>query len=169
MLPATSCVMKNEQNKREHLIELIRDFDTAMLVTSGRDGLAARPMAFAEVRDNGDLSFSTSVESPKVSEIDDNPMVLITLQSKTKFVSLCGRASISRDRALIERLWKPDWKVWFPKGKDDPTLGLIVVDAQYAQFWDISGARGLRYIYRAAKAYLEGEKPVPEESNQVTL
>ncbi len=148
-----------EQDKKAHLIELLRDFDTAMLVTTGQDGLVARPMALAEVADDAGLCFSTSVDSPKVREIEASPTVLVTLQSRTKFVSLRGRATVTRDRQLIERLYKEDWKIWFPGGKDDPTLGLIVVHADQGQFWDNSGKNGLVYVYRAAKAYLQGEKP----------
>ena len=95
----------------------------------------------------------------KVEEIVVDPQVLVTLQGKTKFAQLSGVASIVKDRALVDRLWKEDWKVWFPKGKDDPSLCLIAVDPERGEYWDNSGAKGLAYLYRAAKAYLQGTRP----------
>lgn len=138
-----------------------------MLVTLADGGLHARPMAFAEVRDNGDIYFSTRIETPKVKEIEADDRVLVTLQGKTKFVSLSGRASIVRERALIERLWKESWRVWVPNGKDDPALCIIAVDAESAQYWDNSGARGVRYLYRAAKAYLQRTTPESGDADLV--
>jgi len=29
-----------------------------------------------------------------------------------------------RDRGKIEELWKPEFKMWFPEGKDDPEVAL---------------------------------------------
>jgi general stress protein 26 len=154
---------QTEQDKREHLVALLKDFDTAMLVTMGRTGAHGRPMSIAGVRDYGLVYFSTNIESPKVTEIEKNPSVLVTLQSRTKFVSLRGKARVVRDRALIDELWDEHWSVWFPKGKDDPSLCLLAVDADAAEFWDNSGAKGISFAYRAAKAYLQGT--TPEKSN----
>ena len=54
----------------EHLYDLLASFETAMLVTRGRDGhMHARPMAVAEMRADADAYFVTSIDSPKVAEI----------------------------------------------------------------------------------------------------
>jgi general stress protein 26 len=130
-----------EQQTHAHLLTLLKSFDTAMLVTRTDDGaMRGRPLSLSEEHDQQLLYFATSVDSPKVSEIADDPRVLITLQDSRRYVSITGTATITRDQALVDRLWRESWRVWFPRGKDDPTLCLVVVRPTAAEFWDQSGA-----------------------------
>jgi general stress protein 26 len=158
--------------KQEHLVELIKDFDTAMLVTRTEDdSLRSRPLAIADVSQDGDgegyMYFATAIDSGKVHEVEHDPHVNVVLQDGRRFVSISGIARVVRDRALIDRLYAEDWKVWFPKGKDDPSLALLEVDATAAEYWDNSGAKGLRYLYEAVSAYVHGRKAetVDEQQN----
>ena len=41
--------------------------------------------------------------------------------------------------------------MWFPKGPDDPDLVLLSVEPEIAEFWDVGGIKGLRYLFDAAK------------------
>ncbi len=71
-------------NTQKHLYDLLKDFDTAMLVTQSADGhMHSRPMAIAELRADSDAYFVTSIDSPKVDEIKANPSVTLTFQSRT--------------------------------------------------------------------------------------
>lgn len=153
--------MSTDTDPREHLFDLIRDFDDAMLVTCTAYGhLRARPMALAKPVDaDGHLYFATAVDSPKVQELEHDARVAVVLQGKARFVSVSGHARVVNDRALIERLWSEAWKVWFPAGKDDPRLCLLAVEPEEAEYWDQAGARGLRYLFRAARAYVTHETP----------
>jgi general stress protein 26 len=155
------------KDPREHLLEILEGFDTAMLITRSPDGrLHGRPMDVAEATATGELWFCTALDSGKVAEIDGEPEVSVVMQGKTKFLSLCGRARVSQDRARIERLWKPDWKIWFPDGPSDPNLCLIAVDPSEGQWWDNSGARGLKFAFEAVQAYVKGEAmPDQKEEN----
>jgi general stress protein 26 len=147
-------------DKQKHLTELIEHFHTAMLVTRGAQGeLRSRPLAIAEVREDGLLTFATSIESGKVHEIEADPQINVSLQDAKRFVSLTGRAAIVQDRGEIDRLWSEAWKVWFPKGKTDPAICLIQVDATSAEYWDQSGGRGIKYLFEAAAAYVKGTRP----------
>jgi general stress protein 26 len=149
-----------DDDPRVHLIDLIKDFGTAMLATRSADGtVRARPMAVQEVQADGDLVFCAGLDSAKIDELQKEPRVGVILQGKTKYASLSGTARIDRDRARIHALFKEDWKIWFPGGKDDPNLCLIHVDVTEGEYWDNSGARGVRYIVEAAKAYVKGESP----------
>jgi general stress protein 26 len=152
--------------KQEHLVELIKDFDTAMLVTRTEEGsLRSRPLAIAEVNRDGDgqgyMYFATALESGKVHEVEQDAHVNVCLQDGRRFVSISGVARVLRDRGLIERLYNEAWKVWFPKGKSDPSLAILEVDATAAEYWDQSGARGLAYLYETVSAYVHGRKPHP--------
>lgn len=146
--------------KRERLYDLLKDFDTAMLVTRAADGhMHARPMAVAELNPDADAYFVTGIDSPKAAEINAESTVTLTFQSSNQYASVSGRAEIVRDRALIERLYKEGWKVWFPGGRNDPSISLIRFMAQDAEYWDNAGAQGLKFVYNAAKAYIKGDTP----------
>lgn len=143
--------------------ELLRSFDNAMLVTTAADGqLRSRPMAVADVEPDSDLWFVTGDASGKVDEILQHPKVNVSMQSDRRFLSLSGIATLVHDRNRIEELWNEAWRVWFPGGKDDPNIALLKVDAVEGEYWDSSGFEGLKYLFKAGKAYLSGETPSPD-------
>ena len=156
----------------ERLYDLLRDFDTAMLITRAADGhLHARPMAVAELRADADAYFVTNIGSPKIAEIQTDADVLLTFQSDRRYAAVYGRVNIVQDRSLIERWWKEAWKVWFPRGKSDPSIAFLRFDAERGEFWDNAGMRGVQYAFEAAKAYLRGETPQtdPDQHSQARL
>lgn len=142
------------------LRELLEEFDVAMLATrTGAGQLRARPMALAEVEPDGTLWFLTDRHSAKVDEIERDVQVLVTMQSKAKFISLSGTASPVEDRARVARLWKLEWQAWFPGGKDDPNLVLLRVAGDAGEYWDNSGTSGAKYLVEVGKALLTGSRP----------
>jgi general stress protein 26 len=150
------------------LRELLDEFGVGMLVTRTADGsLRARPMALAEAEPDGTLWFATDRHSGKMDELDRDGHVVVTMQSKTKFVSLSGTARAVDDRAKLSQLWKVEWKVWFPGGKDDPNITLLRVDGTAGEYWDNSGASGLKYLIEAGKALLSGERPSVDDDPKV--
>jgi general stress protein 26 len=155
------------EEKADRLYDIIKDFDNAMLVTRLADGHShARPMAVAEIRPDGDIFFTTDIQSPKVAEIARDPEVVVSFQSGSQFAAIAGRAEVVKDPALIERLWSDAWKVWFPGGKDDPSLCLIRVDGREGEYWDNAGAQGIKRAFQSAKAYMQGRTPrIDEKQN----
>lgn len=158
-----------EGGDEKHLHELLESFDTAMLITRHHDGNHARPMAVAAVEGSHCLWFVTSVDSPKAAELRDDPRVSATFQSSRRFVALSGNAEIVRDRAKIHALWKETWKVWFPNGKDDPSIALIRVNVDDAELWDNAGAKGVKYVFQAVKSVLAGTRPTPPEGQHARI
>ncbi len=155
-----SAKQPDQAERRRHLIDILRKFDTAILVTRhGGGDLHGRPLAIASVEDSGDIYFSTSVDSPKVTEITSDARVFITLQSRGQFATITGEAVVSQDRAEIDRLWSEAWRVWFPGGKDDPSICLIRVNIHHAEYWDRGGAKGLAFAFRAMAAVAQGRTP----------
>jgi len=159
----------SDAEKRQQLTKLMSEFKTAMLVTRTDDGhMRARPLSIAGSRDDGALYFSTAVESPKVHELDVDPRVDVVMQDGRRFVSLSGVASVVDDRALIDRLWSESWKVWFPKGKDDPSLRIVAVEPVEAAYWDMTGTTGIKYVFEMAKAYVTGKRPDSDDDQSHT-
>jgi general stress protein 26 len=145
---------------RRHLIDLMEGFSNAMMITrSSNHSIHARPMAIAELGADGMLYFATSLDSGKLREIEADPSIALTLQDSSVYISILGTAHISTDRALIDRLWKEPMLIWFPKGKDDPSLVILKVDPQDAEYWDNSGTNSIGYAVSALKAYVHGQRP----------
>jgi len=145
-----------DSEKRERLKELMDGFDTAMLVTRTEDGgLRSRPLSIVHNEDDQErLYFSTAIDSPKVRELQADPCVHVCMQNKRRFVSVTGVARLVQDRALIDKLWSEAWKIWFPKGKDDPSLCILIVEPSEAAYWDASGLESVTYLFQMAKAYV---------------
>ncbi|HEX6240930.1 MAG TPA: pyridoxamine 5'-phosphate oxidase family protein [Polyangiales bacterium] len=147
------------RDKREHLVDLLKDFDTAMLVThTAGEAIRARPMHLVQVQEDGSVLFVSSRQGGAAKEISRTADVAVTVQGKAKFASLSGRAKLDDDRGRIAELWRESWKVWFPKGKDDPDIVLLEFDAADGEYWDNAGVKGVEFVVKAAKAYLGGER-----------
>jgi general stress protein 26 len=124
-----------------------------------RATMRARPMHVAQLDDDCTLTFLTSVETSKVEEAAGGAGAMVVAQSATRFASITGRTEVVRDQARIHAAWSPADKVYFPKGKDDPNLCLVVFHPQEAELWDTAGANGLRFLFDAARALLTGAAP----------
>jgi general stress protein 26 len=148
------------------IAELIQDIQIAMLTTVGVDGpLHSRPMATQRTPFDGELFFLTGEDSGKVHEIEDDAEVALTyVDPKHTFLSLSGRASISNDRALIEELWNPTYKAWFPGGKNDPEIRVLRVQVEQAEYWEAPANALLRNVKILARAVTGGKTPVGEHA-----
>jgi general stress protein 26 len=145
---------------------MLQHFRVAMIVTHGIDDtMIARPMAIAKVEPGGEMYFTTDVETTKVDEILAEPHVTVVVQSRTQYASVRGVAKVSLDRKLIDELWRDEWKNWFPTGKGDPNIAILVFEPHHGEYWDNAGASGLKFMFKAAKAYLTGKKPDDREEH----
>jgi general stress protein 26 len=159
----------SDAEKRERVHDLMDRFDTAMLVTRTLEGrLRSRPLAIADRRDDGALYFSTAIESGKVHELEHDSNVNIVMQDGRRYVSITGDAHVLRDRTLIEELWSESWRIWFPGGKDDPHLAIVVVEPIDASYWDASGKEAVRYLFEMAKGYVTGTRPGSDQDERHT-
>jgi general stress protein 26 len=152
-----------------HFVEMLREFETATVITRARTltgelpgELRGRPMAIADLSDDGTLWFITAVDSTKVLEIRDDSRAMISLQSARQFVTINGHFQLVADRAHVDRIWKESYRVWF-NGKGDPELVLLRFTPFDAEYWDSSGTHGVKQAFDAAKAYLKGQKLDPAE------
>jgi general stress protein 26 len=158
-------MIANYETEAQKFHDLLVKFETAMLVTHTEDGnLRARPMAVAQVEEHCTIWFLSLHESGKVHELEIDPRVAVTCQKDSStYLSLTGRATLSRERSKIEELWKEPYKVWFPRGKNDPDLILIGIQPAEGEYWDQGGVNKLKYLFEAAKAYSTGTRPHIEE------
>ena len=121
----------------EQLREIAKAADTAMFITQHEEfPLQARPMAVQEVDEEGTLWFLSASDSDNNIDLERDPRVtlLIANPDRYQFLQLSGRATIHRDRGLIEKHWTPFAEAWFD-GKDDPRVTVIAVHPEAGHYW----------------------------------
>ena len=157
-----------KQTQTEKFRELLREFETAVLVTHGQEThFHARPMAILQVEDNCDLWFITREESAKVHEVENDQRVQVICQAgRSSCISIAGRASLSHDRAKIRELWRPTHRIWFPQGVEDINIALIHVAGEHGEYWDNTGVNRITYTYEALKAVATGTVAEVKEGKQ---
>jgi general stress protein 26 len=158
----------NSPEQKQKFHDLLARFETAMLVTHTNDGsIRARPMAIAGVEEDSHVWFFTEQESGKVEEIVlDTHVAVVCQKDREVYLSLTGKASLLKDPAKAQELWKPEFKAWFPKGVDDPNLALVYVTPAEGEYWDNAGMQKIKYLFEAAKALATGTKPHIDEGEQ---
>lgn len=151
--------MYKSQGTIQGLHEMLRDFDSAMLSTITSDGqIRARPMALQDPAEVSgcDLWFVTSIESGKVKDIirEEHVGVCCHRARDRAYVSVSAIAHVERDEALVRKLWKPSWKAWFPNGVEDPSIYLLTLQVQHAEYWEPEGGR-VQVLFQLVKAMLK--------------
>jgi general stress protein 26 len=181
-MPGTDCAIprgmdaldKNRDNevplekKLDDLYKLIDGIETAMVTTRRPDGqLVSRAMQTQRRTSGTDLWFMTNAESEKFEEIALDPHVNVAYyKDRTReWVSVSGRASLSKDRDLIDSLYKPDWKMWlgdqggkYDGGPHDPRIALILVEAESATYSKKDRPTPL-VLFQLAKGMITGQPP----------
>lgn len=159
-------VEPTDASHREHLYKLLEHFQVAMLVTHTADGsMGARPMAIAKVDRDGEIYLLVDIHSARFEQLASDPRVTIVVQSNMQYAAVSGVGELVRDRALIHRLWQDRWKEWFPHGKNDTAIAILVVEPQHAEYWDHAGATGLKFFFQAVRSYMRGKLPREEEAH----
>lgn len=150
-----------------HARELLKEFSAVMLLTVERrlekmgehPRFHARPMEIAEVDADCTLWFVTSIDSSKIDEALTPYDGHAVGQTKLRQVSISGTFSVVRDPDQIKAVWKKAYEVWFPQGPTDPKACLLGLHPREVEFWDSSGAKGLKYLFDSAKALITGDAP----------
>jgi general stress protein 26 len=157
-------------NDLQKIRELIKDIDFCMLTTVDESGdLHSRPMSSnGNVDNNGDIWFFTNASSHKVTEIEQLSKVNASFADTDnhRYVSISGTAQLVRDRAKIDELWKPEFKMWFPEGKDDPEIALLRVSLEKAEYWD-SPSSTIGFALSFVSSLVTGKQPDFGESKKV--
>ncbi|WNV75496.1 pyridoxamine 5'-phosphate oxidase family protein [Geodermatophilus sp. DSM 44513] len=149
--------------------ELLRGQRFGFLTTTSPEGkLTSRPMALQEVEFDGDLWFITERTSDWLGHVATAPQVNVGVGSGGTWVSLSGHASIVDDVAKKKDLWNAGVEAWLPQGPEDPSVVLVKVHGDTAEYWDSPGNR-LATAFSFVKAKATGEKPDTGENKVVDL
>lgn len=129
------------QSESKKLRELIKDVRIAMLTTVDSGGkLRSRPLATIDVESDNELLFFVRQESGKVEEIKKDNQVNVSYADAggNTYVSVSGAASVGKDPELVKKHWSPMLNAWF-EGPEDPTLAVLTVRLEKAEYWDGPG------------------------------
>jgi general stress protein 26 len=151
------------------LHELVDEIKVAMMTTVDDGIMRSRPLQTLRFDADGALWFFTSQSSPKVTEAQGEGWQVnlsYAHPGKHHYVSISGRAELTRDREQMERLWTKWVEVWFPKGLDDPDLALLRVQMERAEYWDAPGS-AMGRLYALTKALSTGDKSALGENEKL--
>ena len=118
--------------------ELIGEIRIGMLTTTTEDGsLRSRPMTTQLAKFDGKLWFFTKRDSPKADEMRLHRRVSLSYAKPedNSYISISGTAELITDPKKAHELWDPSYEQWFPQGTSDPSLILIRVTVEQAEYW----------------------------------
>lgn len=138
------------------LKEIAEDIKICMFCTKTEKlPFQTRPMGTQKVDDDGKLWFLSAADSDKNEEIkqDENVQLIYSKASDSHFLSVSGKASITRDKTKINELWNKWAEAWFKGGKDDPRLTVVCVEPIDAHYWDTKNGKMITLIKLAISAF----------------
>lgn len=114
--------------------------------------LQTRPMFALLVCDQGNFWFLSHIDSTLTEEIeiDQQVQLLFANTPNSQYLTIYGKASISRDRQKIAEIWNPEAKAWFPEGKHSPGITVVKVVPEEAQYWDTKSSPMISIIKSAS-------------------
>lgn len=123
--------------------ELVKHEPTCLFTTQlTQVPLTTRPMGVQKVCDQGNFWFLSSGDSNKNAEIliDNRVQLFFINTSDYEFLSLYGKATITRDKQKIDELWSDIANAWFD-GKDDPRVTVLKVTPEEGFYWDTKNGK----------------------------
>jgi general stress protein 26 len=161
--------MNDTRSEYDRVGELISQARFAFVTTSGPDGrLLSRPLAVLERDFDGDLYFFTQDPSSKTDQVAADSQVNVSMQCGDDYLSIAGTATVTRDRSMIDELWNRYAEAWFEQGRDDPTVALLKVHADSAEYWTMDSPKSVALL-KYAKAIITGEQPDVATNRSVDL
>jgi general stress protein 26 len=152
--------MAGPDDERLKLRESIGRAGVVILVTLDDHGrCAGRPMLPLLLDHDPHIYFLTHASSRKIAHLAARPEIALTVSDAPDcYMSIAGRAEVSRRPDLVARLWRPSYRAWFPDGQDDRDAAVLCVSIERVDYWEPPRSRVSR-LFQAVKA-LATHRPV---------
>jgi general stress protein 26 len=148
----------NGEEATQKIKELSKKAKVCLFCSNIKTGKAfsTRPMSVQKVDDEGNLWFLSAADSNKNNELNADMSVQLLFQgsSYSDFLTLYGKAIVSKSKEKIKELWEPILKDWFTEGIDDPRITVIKVEPNEGYYWDTKHAQIVGLVKRVAGAVL---------------
>ncbi len=150
--------------------EIMDDIPICMVTTHAGGGMRSRPMHAIPDRDEGCIFFVTDTRGAKDEEIAAAPDVCLAFADigNNTYLSLAGTAEMIRDAATAEELWSAEAQAWWPRGPRDPSVRVLRVVPEQAEFWDTRG-NSVTVALKLMAARIAGREPDLGESRKVNV
>jgi len=122
---------------RTKALAFIREHPIVHLATVDKDRPRVRVMAVAQTDDDFTVWFACGNSSAKVKQIGQCPNVAVSAYADEQDLVVEGKAEVVTDEAVRRRMWRDEWKRYFPGGPGDPEYCLIKVAAAAARYRDL--------------------------------
>jgi general stress protein 26 len=162
--------LKRKESVRK-LHDMIKIIGVSMFFTTGKSKKDdVRPMAVADVDEDGNIWFLASKSSEKIKSImfDDNVHLVFAHPGKEMYLDVDGNAEISDDENIIHRLWTPLAKAWFTSGSFDPDICAIKVKPIEGYYWDTRHGVLVEFL-KILTAVVTGKKSGDGVSGQIAV
>jgi general stress protein 26 len=136
--------MRVHSTDSELLQTLLLGFERAMVVSRSGDALRARPMTLAHTRDTKRVWLLSGILGDGLEDLIADPNVNVVLQDGARFCSVSGIARIARHARANPALSDSE-RIGVRQGPSRQHLTLIQVTPQFAEYWDRSGLKGLKF------------------------
>ena len=147
------------QEAIDKLKEMVNNIDFAMMQTNlNVNPSHSIPMSTKEVDGDGNIWFLSNKNSEHNKHIkaDGVSQLIYSKPSDMEFLTVYGEATISTDRADIDRLYGKMDDAWFD-GKNDPNITAIRIAPTDCHYWDTKGGK-LITLFKIGLGIVTGEK-----------
>jgi len=150
--------------------EIMEDVATCMVTTHAGGKMRSRPMHAFPERDEGAIYFITDTRGAKDEEIAAAPDVCLAFADigDNTYLSITGRAEMIRDRNKAEELWSSEAQAWWPRGPQDPSVRVLRVVPEQAEYWDTRG-NSITVALKLMAARVTGREPDLGTNRKVNL
>ncbi|MBD8704292.1 pyridoxamine 5'-phosphate oxidase family protein [Frigoribacterium sp. CFBP9039] len=148
-----------DTNDIKRISEVLDKGRIGILTTQGSSQhLVSRPLAIVDREFDGKVYFFTPDPSPKTDDVRAHPQVNVAVETGKGYLSLSGKATVVKDAEIIDELWTTAAEAWFDQGRDDPTVALLEVDVETAEYWVSNEPKAITML-KYAKAAITGGHP----------
>jgi general stress protein 26 len=126
---------------------MIQRSAVSMLLTiDDRGAQSGRPMLPLFLPSDPHIYFLTHQSSLKVSQVLVQPQVAMTIVGAHCYAVVVGRADVVREPGIINDLWRPTYRAWFPEGKDDREAVVLRLTVERVDYWEPPRSRVVRLV-----------------------
>jgi general stress protein 26 len=150
--------------------EIMDDIPICMVTTHAGGRMRSRPMHAIPDRDEGCVFFITDTRGAKDDEIAAAPDVCLAFADvgDNTYLSVTGTAAMIRDPGKAEELWSTEAQVWWPRGPRDPSVRVLRVVPEQAEYWDTRG-NSITVALKLMAARVTGKQPDLGENQKVNV
>jgi general stress protein 26 len=145
-------------NDADRAWDMMKKISTCMVVSEQDGAFHSRPLSGIVESDEQKVYFISIATSPQIEHIEaGSPLMLNFSNGSSRFLAAQASATISKDRALIKRLWNVGAKSFWPEGPETADVSVIVATPTQAEYWD--GPSPVVSAAKIAFALVTGTKP----------